>query len=253
MKLTKGGNIPRNTFTRRNNNNVDNNGNNSNIINKIMYVLLGLVIVVCVALVIYYVVMIIRKNKTHKIESDDNKVGDIIDENDGVVKSSLREEVFHIKENKYTFDDARNVCKAHGAKLATFEQMVNAYEQGANWCGYGWIEGSPRSDSTSNDSIQAHAYYPIQHDFYSEIQSNEVHGLKDQCGTPGLNGGAFDKDTTFGANCYGVKRDPTSDEMENSSAMSHVDLMNEAEIQRLKLEPAEYSAFNTYDGKWSAF
>ena len=47
-------------------------------------------------------------------------------------------EVFHIRQNQFTYDEAPAVCAAYGAELATLEQIIEAYNHGAEWCGYCW-------------------------------------------------------------------------------------------------------------------
>jgi len=49
-------------------------------------------------------------------------------------------EVFHIESNTYTYDDAKDVCKLLDARLATYEEVERAYQNGANWCSYGWSD-----------------------------------------------------------------------------------------------------------------
>ena len=50
-------------------------------------------------------------------------------------------EVFNISKNIYKYDDASALCKALNSRLATFEEVKNAYENGADWCNYGWSKG----------------------------------------------------------------------------------------------------------------
>ena len=47
-------------------------------------------------------------------------------------------EVFNVSRNNYTYDEAKALCKAYGAKLATYNQIEDAYKSGAEWCNYGW-------------------------------------------------------------------------------------------------------------------
>ena len=100
--------------------------------------------------------------------------------------------MFNIKENRYKYEDAEPLCNALGAELATYQQVKEAYEQGADWCNYGWVQGQQ-------------ALYPTQEGTYEKLQK----GPKDQrqaCGKPGINGGYFDNpDLRFGVTCYGVK------------------------------------------------
>ena len=105
---------------------------------------------------------------------------------------SHKKEVFNIKENRYRYEDAEPLCNALGAELATYEQVKEAYEHGADWCNYGWVKGQQ-------------AVYPTQEATYEKLQA----GPKEQrqaCGKPGINGGYFDNpDLRFGVTCYGVK------------------------------------------------
>jgi len=52
-----------------------------------------------------------------------------------------QQEVFNISKNSYTYYDAEPLCKALNAELATYEQVKKAYNQGADWCNYGWVKG----------------------------------------------------------------------------------------------------------------
>jgi len=107
--------------------------------------------------------------------------------------SECSPEVYHIRDNVFTYDEAKAVCNAYDAKLATIEQMIDSVNNGANWCNYGWTEGQM-------------ALYPIQKDFWEKLQQTPL--KKYECGVPGLNGGYFkNSGYKFGANCYGVKPD----------------------------------------------
>ena len=50
----------------------------------------------------------------------------------------VKEEVFHIGNNKYNYKEAKAVCKAYNAELADYNQVEAAYRDGAEWCSYGW-------------------------------------------------------------------------------------------------------------------
>lgn len=101
-------------------------------------------------------------------------------------------EVFHISDNSFTYDDAQAVCAAYGASLATLEQIIDAYNSGAEWCGYGWSAGGM-------------ALYPTQKATWEELQREVDPGKRTACGRPGVNGGYFDPMTKFGVNCFGFK------------------------------------------------
>jgi hypothetical protein len=101
-------------------------------------------------------------------------------------------EVFHIDDSQFTYNDASAVCAAYGAKLATLEQVVESYNQGAEWCGYGWTTGGM-------------ALYPTQKATWEELQREVDPAKRTACGRPGVNGGYFDPSSKFGVNCYGFK------------------------------------------------
>lgn len=104
----------------------------------------------------------------------------------------LGSEVFHIADNKFTYDEAQAVCAAYGSTLATLEQIIEAYNTGAEWCGYGWSAGGM-------------ALYPTQKATWDELQREIDPGKRTACGRPGVNGGYFDPMTKFGVNCFGFK------------------------------------------------
>ena len=101
-------------------------------------------------------------------------------------------EVYNISQNTFSFYDAEPLCKALGAELATYDQVKDSWNKGADWCNYGWVKGQM-------------AVYPTQQDTYDKLQG----GSPDQanaCGTVGVNGGVFDNpELRFGVNCYGPK------------------------------------------------
>jgi hypothetical protein len=101
-------------------------------------------------------------------------------------------EVFYISDNQFTYDEASAVCAAYGAQLATLEQVIDVYNHGAEWCGYGWSAGGM-------------ALYPTQKSTWEELQREIDPGKRTACGRPGVNGGYFDPSTKFGVNCFGFK------------------------------------------------
>lgn len=101
-----------------------------------------------------------------------------------------RKTVFNIAQDKYTYSDAEPLCKAFGAELATYDQVKEAYDKGADWCNYGWIKGQT-------------AVYPTQKKTYDKLQTGPEE-QRGSCGIPGINGGYFDNpELRFGVNCYG--------------------------------------------------
>lgn len=105
------------------------------------------------------------------------------------------QEVFNIANNVYSYSDASNVCAAYGAQLASYDQVEDAYKDGAEWCNYGWSQAQM-------------AFFPTQKSTWLKYQATD--DQKNDCGRPGVNGGYFDNpDLQFGVNCYGVKPKPS--------------------------------------------
>lgn len=109
-------------------------------------------------------------------------------------------EVFHIPHNTYGYDEAADVCKLFDSRLASYDEVEQAYKQGANWCSYGW----------SSDQL---ALFPIQKSMYNELK--KIPGHEHDCGRPGVNGGYMENaDMKFGVNCYGKKPYAGEDDLE---------------------------------------
>lgn len=117
-----------------------------------------------------------------------------------VPEIKIKPQVFHIPGNKYTFDNADALCQAYGAKLANYDEIEQAYKNGAEWCSYGWSEGQM-------------AYFPTQKKTFDYLQG--VEGHENDCGRPGINGGYIaNPNVRFGVNCYGYRPKITEQEQE---------------------------------------
>lgn len=112
--------------------------------------------------------------------------------NHSVPRPVSGKEVFHISDSKFVYDEAPAVCAAYGADLATQEQVEEAFQKGAEWCGYGWSAGGV-------------ALYPTQKSTWDQLQREVDPAKRTACGRPGVNGGYFDPTLKFGVNCYGTK------------------------------------------------
>jgi len=107
-------------------------------------------------------------------------------------------QVFNVRDNVYTYDEADALCQAYGGKLATYDQIENAYKSGAEWCNYGW-------------SANQMALYPTQKTTWHKLQ--KIKGHEHDCGRPGINGGYIrNPNVRFGVNCYGNKPNITNRE-----------------------------------------
>ena len=117
-----------------------------------------------------------------------------------VPEIKFKKQVFNIPGNYYDYDNAKAVCQAYGANLATYDQIEKAYGSGAEWCNYGW----------SDDQL---ALFPTQKKTYDRLQT--IPGHENDCGRTGVNGGYIaNPNIKFGINCYGNKPKITSEEDE---------------------------------------
>ena len=138
-----------------------------------------------------------------------------VPENDG-------NEVFNISGNYFTYEDAPAVCAAYGAELATYDQIEDSYNNGGEWCNYGW-------------SAEQMAFFPTQKDTWKKIQANP--STANSCGRPGVNGGYMpDPNLTFGVNCYGKK--PAITQNDKLAMKEHQQLLNQP-TQPTPLTPEE--------------
>jgi hypothetical protein len=110
----------------------------------------------------------------------------------------FKKQVFNIPGNYYDYENAKALCKAYGAELATYDQIEKAYNNGAEWCNYGW-------------SANQQALFPTQKKTYDYLQT--VPGHENDCGRTGVNGGYMaNPKLRFGVNCYGNKPKITEEE-----------------------------------------
>jgi hypothetical protein len=156
-------------------------------------------------------------------------------------------QVFNISNNLYTYDDAKAVCKSMDARLATYDEIEDAYENGAEWCNYGWSE---------NQSI----YFPTQKKTWEELQKTTSH--KNDCGRPGVNGGYMENPhIRFGANCYGNKPKPSDRDIHYASVSSDDlkpktpgDVLSNMKVDFFKKYKDDFIQLNAFNKeKWSEY
>jgi hypothetical protein len=112
----------------------------------------------------------------------------------------FKKQVFNIPGNYYSYPDAKALCQAYDSKLATYKQVEDSYENGGEWCNYGWSEGQM-------------ALFPTQQKTFDNLQ--KIKGHENDCGRPGINGGYIaNPKIRFGVNCYGNKPKITEEEEE---------------------------------------
>lgn len=148
-----------------------------------------------------------KKDDSDKDDKDDKKCED---DEDG-------KEVFHIANNEFTFNEARDMCDKYNSRLANYDEIENAYMNGANWCSYGW----------SKDQL---ALFPTQKSLFNELK--QIPGHENDCGRQGINGGYFkNKNLKFGVNCYGVKPKAKKNDMDYTHAINHTPSLTDKELK----------------------
>ena len=154
------------------------------------------------------------------------------------VSNSNMKQVFNVRENIYTLDDAPAVCGALGADLASVKQLISAHKNGADWCNVGWTK----------DGLAA---YPIQHSTWKTLQDNNPN-KRNICGKPGINLSRNDPNLLYGVNCYGVKPEPKGNEIVKNVIMSDKQRELQRKISEFQknVNSIGISPFNT--DKWSA-
>ena len=150
---------------------------------------------------------------TDENETDNSSATIEGDENDD-------KEVYNVSNNLYSYDDAPYVCKALGGRLATYDEVEKSYNNGGEWCNYGW-------------TADQMALFPTQKETWNELQTNEDY--KHACGRPGVNGGFIaNPNIKYGVNCYGKKPRPT--EMEEKMLEAKKDSVVPRSREQVKMD-----------------
>ena len=174
-------------------------------------------------IVLFIVVKIFRIPVVDILQGFFKSTDSASDDKDGETEDTSnkpKEEVYNIFNNLYTYDEAPYVCKTFGGRLATYDEVEQAYRNGAEWCNYGWSAGQM-------------TLFPTQTETWNELQTNP--DFKNACGRPGINGGYIDNpNVKYGVNCYGVKPVPTAMEQSMMDAKSTALLPRSAE--QLKMD-----------------
>jgi hypothetical protein len=164
---------------------------------------------------------------------------------DGPIKPD-GDEVFNIGTQAFTYEDAQSVCTSYGARLATYDEVEDAYNKGGEWCNHGWSDGQM-------------ILFPTQKGTWDKLQKGKN---KSACGRPGVNGGMMENPySRFGANCFGVKPKPSDDALAKlAEAAASGDAMPMTEEDRILAMKAKYwkehggdiLKINAFNGKsWS--
>ena len=178
----------------------------------------------------------------NKMDVSNNKM-DV--SNNKVASSNKKAEVFNIANSLYTYEDAQAVCKAYGSRLATVDELNDAYNKGADWCVNSW-------------SADRHVLFPTQKATYDKLQN--VKGAENSCGRTGVNGGRVNNTSLrFGINCFGVKPDPSrGDKMRMNAIQNNImpktkeEVILQAKVDYWKNHKDQYTILNPFNtDKWS--
>ena len=158
-----------------------------------------------------------------------------------------KEEVFNVAQDLYTYDDAQALCTAFGGRLATYNEIEDAYKDGAEWCNYGWSDGQM-------------IFFPTQKKTFDSLQTTKN---KNACGRPGINGGYVkNSKLRFGVNCFGTKPPPSAAdtlllEQKHSGKIgprSAYDKALEMKVQYFKENGDKFIQINSFNNdQWSAY
>jgi hypothetical protein len=156
-----------------------------------------------------------------------------VDANAALAPQVSGPEVFYVSDNKFTYEEAEYVCKAYDSELATYIQVEQAYNSGAEWCGYGWSAGGIALFPTQQASWEARITNP-------DVKKREI------CGRPGVNGGYFDPKMKFGVNCYGIKpKEPIRPKVSDDN--DRLIGMFKDQIDKLVVDPFAKKAWSKYN------
>lgn len=179
------------------------------------------------------------KNDTDiKIESETQS------ESKTEIENKSGPEVFHVSNNLYNYDEAQSICKSFDSRLATYSEIENSYNNGGEFCGYGWSDGQM-------------ILFPTQKETYDKLQSVPGHG--NDCGRPGVNGGYMSNKTMqFGVNCYGNKPkgiDPTHESVKDVVIQKNTtDIITDAKVKFLQEHKDKLLVLDSFNKKkWSEY
>ena len=190
-----------------------------------------------------------KAEETKKATSGNTSVsGNTVSGNATVVSTpAVKNEVFNISNNVFTYEDAQAVCKVFDSRLATYNEVEESYNDGGEWCNYGWSD---------NQSI----YFPTQKSTWDKLQKTKLH--KNDCGRPGVNGGYIENaNARFGVNCYGVKPNATTNDLKFMDAKKNTpvprtkeEIITDLKVKLFKENRDKLLRLNAFNSaKWSEY
>jgi len=183
-------------------------GNNSGSSNSVVIqIVIGIIGLIMLAYLLQYIMSVSINTSVEDSNTDTPILNVAIDHttNNNFSFDADGKQVFNIPGNYYNYTNAKALCKAYNSELATYDQVEEAYNKGAEWCNYGWSDGQM-------------ALFPTQKTTFNNLQ--KIEGHENDCGRPGINGGYIaNPQINFGVNCYGVKPNITQTESDLMKTM----------------------------------
>jgi hypothetical protein len=183
-------------------------GNNSGSSNSVVIqIVIGIIGLIMLAYLLQYIMSVSINTSVENSNTDTPTLNVAIDHttNNNFTFDADGKQVFNIPGNYYNYTNAKALCKAYNSELATYDQVEEAYNKGAEWCNYGWSDGQM-------------ALFPTQKTTFNNLQ--KIEGHENDCGRPGINGGYIaNPQINFGVNCYGVKPNITQTESDLMKTM----------------------------------
>lgn len=180
----------------------------------------------------------------YKNDFNDIEVDDKITDNRVIDKEDNGPEVFHVSNNLYDYEEAQSICRSFDSRLATYDEIEKSYNNGGEFCGYGWSDGQM-------------ILFPTQKETYDKLQLVPGHG--NDCGRTGVNGGYMSNPTLqFGVNCYGKKPkgiDPTpKNNQDIVTQKTATDIVTDAKVKYLQENKDELLVLDPFNkNKWSEY
>ena len=164
-------------------------------------------------------------------------------------KFKQKEEVFFVKsDNGIKKDEAKQFCNGFGtddnpAKLATYTQLLEYTNKGANWCEYGWIFDNSEGE-TGKEIL---GFYPNK-DKTCSVSTNQ----------PIAGPSALNKNEKLGVNCYGIKPDMDQEFKDIINQQKETEATAKEEKEQVEKEfsdrvkKSNIAPFNKDSNIWSA-
>jgi hypothetical protein len=86
----------------------------------------------------------------------------------------FRPQVFNIPGNDYVYPDAKALCSAYGARLATYKEVEDSYKNGGEWCNYGrpGVNGGYIANPSIRFGVNCYGYKPRMTEEEEDMMAN---------------------------------------------------------------------------------